>query len=123
MWHGRLDGRISSRPQLSREGVLRVGFAMYQVDVRHCGACAPIAHGVEPLLELVTVSVRAVTCQHLDSRTECDFFPKDAQHWRLLDDPAPERVLGLEADDEHGVSWIGCTVRQMVQDAPCLGHS
>lgn len=127
MWDGRLYRRVSRPPKLLREGVLRVGFPMHQVDIRRPsapnGLRAVVADGVEPLPELVAIAMRTVAGEHFDARTEGDLVAEDAQHRCPLDDAATEGVLGLETDDEDGVPRIGRTMREVVQNASRLCHS
>jgi len=114
-------------PKLLGERILCLGFPVNQVDVRCRSAPTParavVADGVEPLPELVAVAVRAVSSQHFDARTEGDFVAEDAKHRRLLDDSTTQCVLGLKADDQDRVPWIGRPMREVVQNATRLGHS
>ena len=65
------------------------------------------AYRGQPSLQLVAIGVGAVAVENLDARAERNVLSEDLQRWPSLDDPAAERVLGLEADDEDGVALIG----------------
>ena len=118
MWDGCVYRRVSGFPKLSCERVLRLGFPVNQVDVRRRSAPVLartiVADGVEPLPQLVTVAVRAVSGKHFDACAEGHFVAEHAKQRCLLDDSATQRVLGLEADDQDRVPWIGRAMREVV---------
>ena len=45
---------------------------------------------------------------------------EDPDGFGALLDPPAQRVLGLEADEEHQVAVVADAVRQVVEDAPGL---
>ena len=82
-----------------------------------------LTHPIDPGSELRTVRVCAVSVDDHDLRAEWNLIAKDTQQWPPFHDPASERMLGLETDDEHRVSRIRRALREVVQDASTFDHA
>ena len=82
-----------------------------------------LTHPIDPGSELCTVCVCAVPVDDHNLRAERNLIAKDTQQWPPFHDPASERMLGLETDDEHCVSRIRRPLRKVVQDAATFDHA
>ena len=65
-----------------------------------------LTYSIDPGAEFRSVRVRAVSVDDYDLRAKGNFIAEDAQKRPAFHNPASERVLGLESDDEHRISWI-----------------
>ena len=96
---------------------------MHEVHLWRTALTIPRPYGIEPALELLSITMRAVGAEHLDLGSQRHLLIEHLDCRRPVHDAAAERMLRLESDDEDGVARIARVVSQMVEDAPRFHHA
>ena len=94
-----------------------------RLAVHHEGAPDRPAQPAHPGPELRPVGVRRVAADGLDLGAAREVLAQDADDLLAALDPAAERVLRLEADEEDQVPVVADAVGQVVQDPARLRHA
>ena len=105
-------------PQDRRHGAERRRLA-----VHHEGAPDRAAEPAHPGAQLGPVGVGRVAADGLDLGAARVLLAQDPHDLLAALDPAAERVLRLEADEEDQVPVVADAVGQVVEDPARLGHA
>ena len=73
--------------------------------------------------EIVVIAVAAVATDLLNLRPHVVLVAEDLDDLIAVQNPAPQGVLGLIADEQHRGAWITDVVFEVMQHASCFAHA
>jgi hypothetical protein len=106
--------------ELFLQRILRRGLSMDEDDIAQW---TTFTHALREIQQLRSIRVGAEAVHHDYLGTERPLDTKNANPWTALDDATPERVLRLEANDQHGVLRVFHRGSQVVQHTAGFAHS
>ena len=106
--------------QLGSEGILRRRFAVYDDDLAQFAAAA---HALRKINEVALIGVGTEAIERYHIGVAWMHYAEDANVATQLYQAPTQGVLGLKADDDHGIACIFDAAAQVMQHAAAFAHA